>query len=42
VDRYGYPLTLLADAGIGLLCLLCLAGMGTIRPRVALGAALKG
>jgi MFS family permease len=31
VDRYGYPLTLLADACIGLLCLGCLAAMGTIR-----------
>jgi PAT family beta-lactamase induction signal transducer AmpG len=31
VDRYGYPLTLLADAFFGLLCLAFLAGMGTIR-----------
>lgn len=31
VDRYGYPLTLLADAFIGLLCLLFLAAMGNIR-----------
>jgi MFS transporter, PAT family, beta-lactamase induction signal transducer AmpG len=31
VDRYGYPLTLLADACIGLLCLVCLGAMGTIR-----------
>ncbi len=31
VDRYGYPLTLLADAGIGLLCLVFLTAMGTIR-----------
>jgi len=31
VDRYGYPLTLLADALIGLLCLAFLAAMGRIR-----------
>jgi PAT family beta-lactamase induction signal transducer AmpG len=35
VDRYGYPVTLLADAFIGLLCLLFLAAMGTIRARAA-------
>jgi predicted MFS family arabinose efflux permease len=31
VDRYGYPMTLLADAFIGLLCLVFLAAMGNIR-----------
>jgi MFS transporter, PAT family, beta-lactamase induction signal transducer AmpG len=31
VDRFGYPLTLLADATFGLLCLVCLGAMGTIR-----------
>jgi len=31
VDRYGYPITLLADAFIGLLCLIFLAAMGNIR-----------
>ena len=30
VDRYGYPLTLLADAFIGLVCLILLAAMGPI------------
>jgi MFS transporter, PAT family, beta-lactamase induction signal transducer AmpG len=33
VDTYGYPLTLLADAFIGLLCLIFLAAMGEIRGR---------
>ncbi len=33
VDRYGYPMTLLADALIGLLCLVFLAAMGEIRGR---------
>jgi MFS transporter, PAT family, beta-lactamase induction signal transducer AmpG len=31
VDRYGYPVTLLADAFIGLVCLAFLAAMGEIR-----------
>ena len=31
VDRYGYPQTLLADALFGLVCLVFLAAMGTIR-----------
>ena len=30
VDRYGYPLTLVADALVGLVCLTLLAAMGTI------------
>lgn len=30
VDRYGYPLTLVADAFIGLLCLVFLSAMGRI------------
>lgn len=35
VDHYGYPLTLLADAFIGLLCLIFLAAMGEIRGRAS-------
>jgi hypothetical protein len=35
VDTYGYPLTLLADAFIGLLCLIFLAAMGQIRGRAS-------
>lgn len=35
VDRFGYPLTLLADAFFGLLCLVFLAAMGEIRARAA-------
>ena len=35
VDRFGYPLTLLADAFIGLLCLIFLAAMGEIRGKAA-------
>ena len=35
VDRFGYPLTLLADAFIGLLCLIFLAAMGPITARKA-------
>jgi PAT family beta-lactamase induction signal transducer AmpG len=33
VDRFGYPMTLLADALFGLLCLIFLAAMGQIRGR---------
>ena len=39
VDRYGYPLTLLADAFIGLLCLAFLAAMGRIRAGAPASAA---
>ncbi len=39
VDRFGYPLTLLADAFIGLLCLGGLAAMGEIRARQAVPVA---
>jgi PAT family beta-lactamase induction signal transducer AmpG len=35
VDRYGYPMTLLADSLIGLLCLILLAAMGKITPHQA-------
>ena len=38
VDRFGYPLTLLADAFIGLLCLIFLAAMGEIRGKAAAAA----
>jgi len=33
VEHFGYPLSLLADALIGLLCLIFLAAMGPIAPR---------
>jgi PAT family beta-lactamase induction signal transducer AmpG len=36
VDRFGYPITLLADAMIGLLCLIFLAAMGRIRASASL------
>lgn len=33
VDRYGYPATLMLDAGIGLVCLAALAAMGPVTGR---------
>jgi len=41
VDRYGYPMTLLADAFIGLLCLIFLAAMGNIRSAATLRASAQ-
>lgn len=35
VERFGYPLTLLADALVGLACLVFLAAMGSVRQRQA-------
>jgi MFS transporter, PAT family, beta-lactamase induction signal transducer AmpG len=39
VDRYGYPATLVADAVIGLICLVFLAAMGRIRPTASIAPA---
>jgi PAT family beta-lactamase induction signal transducer AmpG len=41
VDRFGYPLTLLADACIGLLCLIFLAAMGPIVARQSAAPAVR-
>ncbi len=41
VDRYGYPLTLLADGFIGLLCLVLLTAMGSITAQKAATLAPK-
>jgi len=41
VDRFGYPITLLADGFIGLLCLIFLAAMGPISARKSAAPAAR-